>query len=350
MEYLNNLTILNKTFLGNTILSYLYFLGVLLILFLVIKIFESLILSKLEKEQKGEGLKAVLIKFIVSIKTYFYLYLSFYLSLSLLTISTDIKLWLTRFLIVWIAVRVGIGVQMLIDYYLDKKLLVEAEPGAKAPIKNIGTVFKALFWVFLFLLILSNFGVEVTSLIAGLGVGGIAVAFAFQNILEDLFSSFAIYFDKPFVIGDYIVVGEKSGIVEKIGIKTTRLRALQGEEIVMANKELTTARIHNYKKMEKRRALFEFGVVYKTDDQKMERIPKIIQEIINNIELAEFDRAHFIGFGDSALNFEVSYYVLSSEYLDYRNVHQEILLKIKKRFNEENIDMAYPTRTVHLVN
>jgi small-conductance mechanosensitive channel len=255
MTIFDNLEILQKVFFGNSVLSYLYFLGLLLILFLLIEIFESLILSKLKKEQKGDNLKSVLISFIISIKAYFYLYLSLYISLSLLTIPQNFKIWFTRILIIWIAIRVVIGVQMLIDYLLDKKLLTEAEPGAEAPIRNIGTVFKALLWVFAFLLILSNFGVEVTSLIAGLGVGGIAVAFAFQNILEDLFSSFAIYFDKPFVIGDYIVVGEKSGVVETIGIKTTRLRALQGEEIVMANKELTTAKIHNYKKMEKRRAI-----------------------------------------------------------------------------------------------
>jgi len=348
-----NSEILSITFLGNTLFDYLVFLLSLLVLFLIIKVGEGAVLNRLKKRReklKKGSFPAVLIEFILSIKTGFYLYLAFFLSLPLLDVPLISIRIFSGVLLVWVVFRLMIGVQMLIDWFLNRKLLDDADPGTEVAAKNIGTIIKALFWIFAVLLILSNFGVEVTSLIAGLGIGGLAIAFALQNVLEDLFSSFAIYLDKPFTVGDFIIVGDQMGVVEKIGIKTTRIRALQGEEIVISNKELTTERVHNFKKLQKRRSVFEFGVVYGTPDEKMRKIPGIIKEIIQNKEMAEFDRAHFKEFGDSALEFEVAYYVMSSEFMDYRNVHQEILFEIKTRFGEEGIDMAFPTRTVHLFN
>lgn len=348
IQQYKNIELFQKEFLGNTVFNYFLLVILFLFLFGVIKIFEKIVISKLKNKREGDGLKRVLVDFLMSVKTSFYFYVAFFVSLQLLSLPAQLMKVFTVILVFWATIRVMLGVQMLVDFVLQKKILDDADPNTRVVARNTGTIIKALLWIFAFLLVLSNFGIEVTSLIAGLGIGGIAVAFAFQNILEDLFSSFAIYFDKPFTVGDYIVIGNKSGVVEKIGIKTTRIRALQGEEIVMANKELTTAKIHNYKKMEKRRALFEFGVVYGTRDEKMEKIPKIVEEIIESFEMAEFDRAHFKNFGDSALIFEVVYYVLSSEYSDYRDVHQDILLKIKKSFKEEDIEMAFPTQTIYL--
>lgn len=346
-----SLEILNISIFENTILDYIVFLAVLFFLFSIIKIGESFALKRLEKrkEEMEEGsLISPLLKFILSIKTRFYLYLAFYLTLPLLNVPDSLVQFFTGILFLWIVFRLMIGVQMMVDWVLKRKILKDADPGTEVAAKNLGTIIKALLWIFAFLFVLANLGIEVTSLIAGLGVGGIAIGFAFQNILEDLFSSFAIYFDKPFTVGDFIIVGDQVGTVEKIGIKTTRVRALQGEEIVMSNKELTTEVVHNFKKLERRRSLFNFGVIYGTDDEKMRKIPEMVKEIIESKELAEFDRAHFIGFGDSALEFEVSYYVLSSTFIDFRNIHQEVLLDIKKRFREEEIGMAFPTRTVHL--
>ncbi len=346
-----SLNVLEEVFLGNTILEYLFFLGLLLSLFLIIKVTERLLLGKLKKLKKSadnKNFKKILFDFLLSIKSYFYLYLAFFISLSVLTIPENFKKVFVVVLVSWAVFRLMIGIQMVIDYLLDKKLLKDAEPGKEVMVKNLGTIAKVIMWIFAFLLVLSNFGVEVTSLIAGLGVGGIAIAFAFQSILEDLFSSFAIYIDKPFTVGDFIIVGDQIGIVEKIGIKTTRVRALQGEEIVISNTELTTEIVHNFKKLEKRRGVFNFGVVYGTSDEKMRKIPEIVEEIISSKDLTEFDRAHFKEFGDSALEFEVAYYVLSSKFMDYRDTHQKILFDIKERFNNEGIEMAFPTRTVHL--
>ncbi len=171
---------------------------------------------------------------------------------------------------------------------------------------------------------------------------------AAQNILADLFSSFAIYFDKPFVIGDFVIVGDKMGVVEKVGIKTTRIRALQGEEIVMPNKDLTSSHIQNFKKMRERRVVFTFGVTYETKTESLRAIPAMVRKIIESQEKTRFDRAHFSAYGESDLTFEVVYYVLSGDYNKYMDIQQAINLEIKEAFERQGIDFAYPTRTRYL--
>lgn len=203
-------------------------------------------------------------------------------------------------------------------------------------------------WSVAFLLIFENLGFDVTALVAGLGIGGIAVALAAQSVLGDLFSSLAIVLDRPFEVGDFIVFGDKRGTVEKIGIKTTRLRSLSGEQIVCANSDLINSRIHNYKRMTERRVLFALGATYDTPVEKLERIPALLKEIIESQELTRFDRAHFMEFGDSALNFEIVYFVLSADYNTYMDVHQAVILEIVRTFERERIDFAYPTRTLHV--
>ncbi len=155
-------------------------------------------------------------------------------------------------------------------------------------------------------------------------------------------------FDKPFVPGDFIVVGDKKGTVEKIGIKTTRLKALQGEELIISNKELTSAQIQNFKKMEERRISFSFGVTYETPVEKVKKIPDIIKDIIDKEDGARFDRAHFSRFDDSALNFDIIYYVGSGDYADYMDIQQSINIKILEVFEEMRIGMAYPTQTIYM--
>jgi small-conductance mechanosensitive channel len=239
-------------------------------------------------------------------------------------------------------------VQILIDYVVKKRTKEEDEAGAKAAINLLNLIAKIVLWSFGLLFILSNAGINVTSLIAGLGIGGIAVAFALQNVLNDLFSSFAIYFDKPFVPGDFIIVGDKMGVVQKTGIKTTRIKALQGEEIVISNNELTSSKIQNFKKMEERRVLFNIGVTYDTPTEKLKRIPEMIKGIIEEEKLARFDRAHFNKFADSALSFEAVYYVESSDYAEYMDTNERIHFKLKEIFDNEKIEFAFPTQTIYL--
>ena len=227
-----------------------------------------------------------------------------------------------------------------------------ASTRTKAPIRSAISLMQALarvtIWSLALLLILDNVGFDITALIAGLGIGGVAVALAAQNVLGDLFSSLAIVLDRPFEVGDFIIFGDQMGNVEKIGIKTTRIRSLSGEQIVCANSDLITARIHNYKRMAERRIVFSIGVVYDTPPDTLESIPGLIREAVENTERARFDRAHFASYGDSSLNFEVVFYVLSDDYNIYMDVQQAINFAIFRAFGERGIDFAFPTRTLHL--
>ncbi|MEX2008444.1 MAG: mechanosensitive ion channel family protein [Candidatus Spechtbacterales bacterium] len=203
-------------------------------------------------------------------------------------------------------------------------------------------------WVLGILFVLQNFGLNVTSIIAGLGIGGIAIALAAQNILSDLFSSFSIAFDKPFEPGDFIVVGETSGTVQRIGLKTTRIQSLEGEEIILPNAQLTDARVQNYGRMEQRRVRFALGVEYATPQEKLRRIPDLVRSTVESANNTRFDRSHFKVFGDSALEFENVYYVRSGDYAEYMDINQEVLLNLNEALNREGIMVAFPTRTVHV--
>jgi small-conductance mechanosensitive channel len=196
----------------------------------------------------------------------------------------------------------------------------------------------------LVLLALANLGVEVTPLITGLGIGGIAVALAAQSILGDLFGSLTILLDKPFLVGDFIIVGDQMGTIEKIGIKTTRVRALSGEQLVFSNTDLLSSRIRNFKRMYERRVVFSVGVVYETPVEKLQRIPEIIRQSILTQPQTRFDRAHFNTFGAYSLNFEAVYFVTTPDYNRYMDIQQAINLELVRRFGEEHIEFAYPTQ------
>lgn len=219
---------------------------------------------------------------------------------------------------------------------------------AATAIVAMGFLSRVALWTAVFLLVLDNFGVRVTALLAGLGVGGIAVALAVQNILGDLFASISIVLDRPFEIGDFIVVGDCLGTVEYIGLKTTRVRALSGEQIVFSNSDLLSSRIRNFKRMYERRVVFTIGVTYETPYEKLAAIPGMLRSIVEAQPNVRFDRAHFQRYGDYALVFEVVYFVQRPEYNVYMDVQQAINLEIYRRFAAEEIEFAYPTQTVLL--
>ena len=199
------------------------------------------------------------------------------------------------------------------------------------------------------ILILDNLpGVEITALVASLGIGGIAIALAVQSILSDLFASLSIILDKPFVLGDFIVIDDFMGSVEYIGLKTTRVRSLSGEQLVFANSDLLQSRIRNFKRMAERRVVFTLGVTHRTPAEKLAAIPAWIADIVTAQDMVRFDRAHFQGFGDYALRFEIVYYVLDPDYNRYMDIQQAVNLAIFEKFRAESIDFAFPTRTIHL--
>ncbi len=223
-----------------------------------------------------------------------------------------------------------------------------ADPSTVAAMDLVGFFLRLVVWAAVLLVLLDNLGVNITTLIAGLGVGGIAVALAAQNVLGDLLSSMSIVFDKPFVVGDFIIVGEFMGSVEYVGIKTTRLRSLSGEQVVFSNTDLLSSRIRNYGRMFERRVVSSIGVTYQTPAAKLRRIPEIIREIVKSQEKVRFDRAHFQKFGDSALMFEFVYYVLTPDYNYYMDVQQTINLALFEKLAAEGVEFAYPTQTLFL--
>lgn len=212
----------------------------------------------------------------------------------------------------------------------------------------LGFMARLILWSVLLLMALDNLGIEVRTLVAGLGVGGIAVALAVQNILGDIFCSLSIILDKPFEVGDFIIVDDQRGTVESIGIKTTRLLSLRGEQVVFSNSDLVNSRIQNFKKMKERRVLTTFGVTYQTPSEKLERIPDVITELIDGVDNARIERVHFHSYGDSSLIFEMVYYVSSPDYIAYMDIQQEINLGMYKAFEGEGVDFAYPTQTLYL--
>lgn len=224
-------------------------------------------------------------------------------------------------------------------------------PAARGSTTGYGVVrfaARAVSWAAILLVALDNLGVQITTLIAGLGVGGVAVALAIQSILGDVFCSLSILLDEPFEIGDFIVVGELAGTVERVGVKTTRIRSLGGEQLVFANSDLVGSRIRNYKRMRERRICFEFGVTYQTTAEQAAEIPGVVRRIIDSLDSTRFDRAHFKAFGDSALVFEVVYFVLAPDYNAYMDTQQTINLALMRELARHGISFAYPTHTVYL--
>ena len=269
-----------------------------------------------------------------------------YVGLRTLPLSERAHDWLYSAAVVALFIQMGFWASSGLNTFLEKTRRRRAahDPSSVSAFGVMAFFGRILIWVLLLLSALTAMEIPITPMIAGLGVGGIAVAFALQNILGDIFCSFAILLDKPFVVGDFIVVGDLSGNVENIGIKTTRLRSLGGEQLVFSNQDLVSSRIRNYKRMYERRIVFTFGVVYETPMEKLEKIPGMVREIVEGIERTRFDRAHFKDYGDFSLNFEVVYYVLLPDYNVYMDIQQEINLKLFKVFQEHEINFAYPTQ------
>lgn len=237
------------------------------------------------------------------------------------------------------------AVRSWVEITIQKK---NNDPSVKTSLGFVGLILKVVLVVTVILFTLNNLGVNVTTFIAGLGVGGIAIALATQNILGDLFSSLSIVMDKPFVVGDFISIGEWQGTIEHIGLKTTRLRSVNGEQIVVSNSDLLASKIRNYKRMDERRVVFQLGVTYSTKREDLKRAPELIENIIKKYEYTRFDRAHFLGFGASSLNIDVVYFITKPDFNFYADTHQKILLEIGEVFEKNGLDFAFPTQTIIL--
>lgn len=282
-------------------------------------------------------------------KRIFYVAVGVWLGLRHLVLSDTLQHWTRVGLVLVLLWQVGAWLQIGIRQAADSWRSTRGDDaGARTVASATVFVSQLVVWSLMLVAALSTLGFEISALVAGLGVGGVAAALAVQNILGDVFSSLSIYFGRPFDLGDFIVVGAEMGNVEHIGLRTTRLRSLGGEEIVFANGDLTKSRIRNYKRMRERRVLFGIGVEYATPLAELERIPQYIRTIVEAREGLRFDRTHFKEYGDYSLNFEIVYYVLSPDYNTYMDHQHAINVEIFRAFQARGIQFALPTRTLLL--
>ena len=345
--------ILKQIVLGNSLEKWLLAAGIAVVGTVILNIFTKFLarlFNSLNKKVSSDFPRFLAEMFSRTKKTILFLVI-LYAASTVLQLPVKLATFLRYIAVMLVGIQAGLWggflVAKLVSEYVIRKTDKDEVPSGIAVATLIARV---TVWAFVVLLVLDNLGFNITTLIAGLGVGGIAVAMASQSILADLFASLSILLDKPFKVGDFIIVGDLLGSVEHIGLKTTRLRSLGGEQLVFSNADLLSSRIRNYKRMQERRVMFTVGVEYSTASDKLKRIPQMIKDIIESIQSTRFDRSHFMSYGDFSLNFETVYYVLSPDYNTYANIQQEINIKLFEKFEEEQIVFAFPSRTIYFPN
>ena len=346
---------LSMDILGHHLSGWLAFFGVGIGLLGTARIMRSFLAKRFKRQDRhrGDNLFELAASLIERLSLPLMAILSIFVGSRFLDLSAKTEQWLSAIAVIAVIIQAARWGNALVEFWLNRYLLkqasAEGEGMTKTSLRAVGFVCRLVIIAVAVLLALDNIpGVEITALVASLGIGGIAVAIAVQNVLADLFASLSIVLDKPFAIDDFIIVDNHMGSVEYIGLKTTRLRSLSGEQLIFSNSDLLKSRIRNYKRMAERRVAFSIGVVYQTTHDKLGKIPDIIRQIIELQESVRFDRAHFQGFGESALNFEIVYYVLSPDYGVYMDIQQAINLAIYERFEQQKIAFAYPTRTLQV--
>lgn len=345
--------LLEREYFENSVQEYLIALGGILIGLLLIKAFKKIILNRIgeffarTKTDVDDFLLDSFARFVIPLAYFTIIYWGLK-SLSWPEQVTSILEVVYVVVVTYYVIRLITSIiLMTLHSYIRK------QEGGEEKVKQLGGIMfiiNAVIWTLGLIFMISNLGYNVSAIIAGMGIGGIAIALAAQNILGDLFNYFVIFFDRPFEVGDFLVIEDKNGIVEKIGIKTTRINTLSGEQLVFANSDLTSSRIHNYKKMQRRRILFEIGVTYETSTDHVRMIPSILKEIVESEKSVEFDRAHFKGFGESSLDFEVVYHINNPDFNAYMDVQQNYNFQIYERFREMGISIAFPTLTLYVRN
>lgn len=290
----------------------------------------------------------LLVSLLNSTKSIFYLSLAIYSGGQFLTLHYKVDKFFHASIVLILFLQVGTWLHRAITFYLHE-FSQNNDDGAKATtIRAISFFGQVLVWTTITLLALENFGIDVTTLITGLGIGGIAIALAVQNVLGDALASLSILLDKPFVVGDTINVDKDAGTVEHIGLKTTRLKSDTGEQLIFSNSDLLKSRIRNFKRMSDRRVSFSIGILYETPVEKVQQTRDLIRNTIDSVNGVRFDRCHLARFADSALEFDVVYWVDSPEYKEYSDRHHEICIALLETFQKENIGFAYPTRKIFM--
>lgn len=338
--------IMDVQIFANTLLDVFLALCVFFLTLGIVYVFKHSVIGFLRKRAKRTPDQSddTVVSILDGISGFFYHALAVFLTLKILNIHNGLMNTVDAVMTVIAVWESSHIIKRVIAYALSKG----NHDADHTMIQGVRLIVSIVIWTLALLFVLDNLGVDITAMVASLGIGGIAIALAAQNLLGDLFASFTIYFDKPFEVGDFITLGEHNGTVKNIGLKTTRIQTLQGEELVVSNRELTETRVQNFKKLQKRRVSFTLGVVYHTPQEKLLKIPKLIQAAIEAQETVEFTRAHFKSFGDFSLNFDVVMHVLSKDYVIYMDVLERVNFAIRESFIKEGISMAFPTQTVHV--
>ena len=346
------LNLLEYQLLENSVQSWLIALGVTVFAMFVLLLARRLGLARLSAlaRQTANTWDDGLAEMLSRTRAPFILIVALFLGSLFLNLASEYRQIVYSIAAIALVIQGGIWVNRLLLFWLrqDTEQRRKTDPASVAAVSALGFVGRLILWTVVLLLVLDNLGVDVTALVAGLGVGGIAVALAVQNILGDLLASLSIVLDKPFTIGDFLIIDDYLGSVEHIGLKTTRIRSLSGEQLVFSNADLLGSRIKNYGRMFERRVVFKIGVTYQTPRDKLERIPGLIRAAVEAQAPIRFDRSHFQAFGDFALTFETVYYVLKPDYNIYMDIQQAINLQIHAAFEREGIEFAYPTQTLFL--
>ena len=344
--------VLQTVYFDNTLLQWIIAFGLAIVSYLVIHAVKLLVVRRLAAvaERTASQIDDILVEVIKRTNWFVIVIISLYFGSLFLTLPDQVVHIVRIIVTVVFFLQVALWGNSLTDSLLSRvqKAKREKDPGSVSALTAISFFARVVIWSVVAFLILDNLGIDITALVAGLGIGGIAIALAIQGVLGDVFCSVAILIDKPFEVGDFIIVGDMLGTVEKIGIKTTRLRSLSGEQLIFSNADLVNSRIRNYKRMNERRVVFSFGVTYQTPVEKLETIPETVKKIIESVDKTRYDRVHFKEYGDSSLDFECVYYVLSRDYNIYMDIQQQINLAIFRHFEKEGIEFAYPTQTLYI--
>ncbi len=346
-------TLLQREVWGNTVQAWATSLALVLVVTIGLRLIFRLALARVTawSQRTSNDLDDLAVELLGKTRTLAIFLVAVWAAARPLELSAGAELFLRGVLVVGVLLQAGFWGMGVINYVVERwrRRQMEHDPGIATAVGAMGFIGKLALWSVLLITALANLGVDITAFVASLGIGGIAVALALQNVLGDLFASLSIVLDKPFVIGDFVVVDDLQGTVEHVGLKTTRVRSLSGEQLVFSNSDLLKARVRNFKRMQERRIVFPIGVTYGTSSDKLRAIPTIIEDAVGAQDRARFDRCHFKSFGPSSLDFETVYYVTVPDYAAYMDVQQAVNFALVEAFEREGIEFAFPTQTIHVV-
>jgi small-conductance mechanosensitive channel len=342
----------NTAFWGNTITDWVIAGAIIVAVLVVLRIVAAVIANRLKRlasvtQTDIDDLAADILD---RTKLLFVLIVAVWSASLTLTLSEAAESRIRAVLIIGMLLQAAFWATALMNYFLERyrRRALDEDPSVATALGAVGFLLRATVWGITVMVALDTLGVDITALVAGLGVGGIAIALALQSVLGDLFASISIVLDKPFVVGDFIIVGDATGTVENVGLKTTRIRSISGEQLVVANSDLLSSRIRNYKRMQERRVLFEVGLVYGTEAAMLKTIPETIRAAVESRDNTRFDRSHFKAFGASALIFETVYFMTVPDYNAYMDTQQGINLELYERFEADGLEFAFPTQTIFM--